>query len=240
MPSSIVFEREYGVRVTETPNGETLTAISQPDWPATRAALERLGRNVTGFIVTPELITTAEVPLPALAANRPLIESRIEEAKEVSRRMPDAVLLLGSAALRQTDGTIYNAVLFLQDGNEVGRTSKVSPLGKAERQFLPALSPPEVRKPVPHLMNIICSDLIAPPPIDPNVNTLVVSGCWGVPAGYKGVPASPDAQHLKYIGTLTDGLFQVNPALQTIVMTDRGPFATPAARPFNFIANRQS
>jgi len=95
-----------------------------------------------------------------------------------------------------------------------------------------------ISKPSANILNIICSDLVNPPPIDDAVTTLLVSACWGTPAGYPGVLASPDHRHIEFIKHLSNDLFQQNQNLSAIVMTDRAPEANATAGPFNFVATR--
>lgn len=237
---SVVFEREYGVRHIATPGGDTVTAVSQPDWESFTYALNGLGQEGAGaFITSPELITSADVELAVLSEQQELIEDRIAEAKDLTRQLPESMLLLGSVAFDQTVEKPRNAVLFFQDGAEVGRTYKKNPIGKYEREFLhDTAGPDDVVRPVRNILNIICSDLVSPPPIKNEVDTLLVSACWGTPAGYPGVVASPDHRHLEFIQYLTDDLFEQNANLSTIVMTDRAPEGNSMVGPFNFVATR--
>jgi hypothetical protein len=238
--NSIVFERSYGVRHIVTPGGDTITAVSQPDWEGFAHALDRINQQgAGGFIMSPELITSTDVDLSVLSERQELIEDRIAEAKKLTRQLPKSTLLLGSVAFDQTVEKPRNAVLFLQDGNEVGRTYKQNPIGKYEREFLhDTTGPNDIVRPAPNILNIICSDLVSPPPIDAEVDTLLVNACWGTPVGYPGIAASPDHRHLEFIQYITDDLFEQNTSLSAIIMTDRAPESNSMAGPFNFIATR--
>lgn len=237
---SIVFERNYGTRQLATPRGELITSVSQPDWESFIHSVGSLAQQGAGtFITSPELITSTDIDLAAIPGQQAIIEDRVAEAKDLTRQIPDSTLLLGSIAFDPAVQKPRNAVLFLKNGTEVNRTYKVNPIGKQEREFLhDTAKADEIIKPAPNILNIICSDLVTPPPIDREVDTLLVSACWGTPSGYPGVLASPDHRHVELIQLLTNELFEQNRRLATIVMTDRAPDQNSTADPFNFVATR--
>lgn len=237
---SVVFERSYGVRQIATPSGELITSVSQPDWPTLVQSLGGLARQGAGkLITTPELITSTDIDLADLSQHQPRVEDRIAEAKELTRDLPESTLLLGSVAFDPTVEKPRNAVLFLRDGEEVGRTYKKFPIGKYERTHLhDTAAPGDIVKPTSNVLNIICSDFAEPPQLDDEVDTLLISACWGTPSGYPGVAASPDHRHIEFINSLSDDLFTQYDQLETIVMTDRAPDQNSMYGPFNFVAQR--
>lgn len=239
--NQVIFERNYGVRQISTHANELITSVSQPDWPSFVRSIGGLARQGTGNLITsPELITSADISLAAISRNREVIEGRVTEAKGLTKLLPEATLLLGTVAFDQTVQKPQNAVLFLRDGAEIGRTYKKNPIGMDEREFLhvPHAADIAVTQPTPNVLTIICSDLVSPPAFDNQVDTLLVSACWGTPAGYPGVVASSDRRHLTFIQDLTTDLFEQHPSLGTIVMTDRAPEENSMAGPFNFVALR--
>jgi hypothetical protein len=237
---NITFDRSYGTRHIDIGAGEVVTAISQPDWQQVSRSLGELaGLGAGTVITTPELSTSTDIPLADIANARGRIEDRIAEAADRTRAMPDALLLLGSAVFDAAVAKPRNAVVFLQDGTERGRSYKQSPIGKQERLFLDTgRLPGDILKPLPRILNVICSDLTDMPPLDPTVDTVLVSACWGTPTGFKGVPASPDHRHVQFISYLVDDLFDRHHNLQTVVMTDRAHAGSAYNGPFNFVAQR--
>lgn len=236
----IHFERTYGIRQIQTGRGERITAVSQPDWPHFTAALGALARQGAGNIVTtPELMTSTDIDLAALHSRRLQIAERVTEATAITRSLPGSTVVLGSVVFDAAAEKPRNAVLFLRDGEEVGRSYKSNPIGKYERTHLDTTKRPgDVSRPLPNILTIICSDLVDLPPLDQAVDTLLVSACWGTPSGHANVPVSSDERHLSFLRYLTDDLFDRHDQLETIAMTDRAPGVDAPNGPYNFTAHR--
>lgn len=233
----IDFFREYGERqvVTAQDNGD-VTIISQPDWDGMRESMHRLSNTQVGqAILTPELITIADAGRGDLWVYQTMVADRLAEAKEWTRSLPDAIMLLGSVVFHDSGTRPSNVVQLLQNGQEIGRTHKRFPLGKHE---IATFDTNEMHADVPveGTTSIICSDILAPQRI--NTRTALVSACWSTPVGYPGVAKSPDHRHLRFLEYAAGQLFELNPALETVVMADRVPQMSVSTRPFNFSAYR--
>jgi predicted amidohydrolase len=238
---SIIFERNYGVSHVPA-GGDQITTVSQPDWESFVGSMDDLSQNVQqvgSLILSPELITSSDISLSAIRESREVIQDRVSEAAALTTKFPESTLLLGTVVFDETVVKPRNALVFLKNGMEIGRTHKVTPLGTPEREaLLVSAEPSDIQKPKPDTMAIICSDMIEHPYIDDKVSTLLVSGCWGVPLGRVGWPASPDHRLVKAIELTTEDLFARYHNLQTVVMADRVPSPSTAKAPFNFVARR--
>lgn len=241
---SLVFDRNYGVGHLPTTTGDIITTISQPDWEAfigKLAEFTQCGQQIGSLILSPELITSTDIDHGSVADLKTVIEDRVNEATSLTAQIPEATLLLGTVVFDETTVKPRNALVFLKNGIEVGRTHKVTPLGLPEREaFHLSANLRDIQKPKPNTMVIICSDLIEHPYIDDEVVTLLVSGCWGVPTSRPGWTASPDHRLARGIELSTEELFARHTNLETIVMTDRVPTPSTVKGPFNFIARRRS
>lgn len=236
----IRFERRYGTRHAELPDGRQVTTLSQPAWED--FAMSFIDLEADGgpgaYILTPELITSADITPDSTASFMPVVEERIRQAKELTRLYPESTLLLGTAVTDPQFPRPRNALLFLQNGDETGRTYKTSTLNYAEHMAFHQPGVPELAQPEPGIMPVICADFINHPRVLAGTHTLLVSACWGAPTGRPGVLAAPDNRHVEIL-TLTAGdLFASHPGLQRIVMADRLPSGAVASAPFNFVASR--
>jgi hypothetical protein len=236
--TGITFERRYGSRHIELPDGRTVTSMSDPSWD--EFAMSFIDLEVQGgpgdYIITPELITSAEFAPAETAEAMHVVHERTGLAQRLTTLYPETTLLLGTAVVDPAYAKPRNAILFLQNGEEVGRTYKTPTLNRAESLAFHQPEYPQLARPEPGIMPIICSDLVSNPRVDAHVHTLLVSACWGAPAGYPGVLASPESRHLQLLADITADLFTSNPRLRTIVMADRVPPTGVSASPFNFVA----
>lgn len=237
---SFDFNRTYGVRHISTHAEDTITSISRSDWLSFRDSLENItsSGDAGDFVLGPELITSTDIPLGEIAVERTVIEERVHEATLLTISHPDTTLLLGTAVFDGTADRPRNAVLFLQDGREIGRTYKTYIRGAAERQSFHRRERPEVQKPAPHIAALICSDLVAPPDIIKSADTLLISSCWGAPGGHPGFVQSTETSLKDALPRYTQELFDNNPSLETVIMADRVPEGSQALAPFNFVATR--
>jgi hypothetical protein len=238
--ASYTFERAYNVQHIGTYAGDGITSISRPDWPSFQDVLEFLvsaGDAPGDFILSPELITCADIRPGDLPSRRSLIADRIQTVKTLSIHIPESIILLGTP-LFEDDDQPHNAVLFVRDGEEVGRTHKSFTQVQVEKESLHQSDMPDARRPRPHIAALISADLIHPPSIIDGANTLLVSSCWGAPAHPEGAGAVSDPQLQLALIDFTEQVFVDNPQLDTVVMTDRVPEGSRAIAPFNFVANR--
>jgi hypothetical protein len=239
---SMAFERAHGVYQIPVPSGESITAISQPSWSDFMHSLGHVAssRDVGAFIATPELMTSPDIDLSDVSQQRTLIEDRVGEVSEVMRQLPDTTLLLGTILFDESVEKPRNAVLFLRNGVEVGRTHKVFSFNRDEREYLymAPRSDTVIAKPAPDVVNLICSDLANPPAIDEDVAVLLVSGCWGAPARHPWMTEISDDDKIGFLEGATRRLFDQYDNLQTIAMIDRVPMGS-ISDPFNFVAQRQ-
>lgn len=240
MIHQVTFERSYGTFNIPTHRG-TVTIASQPDWESFADVVSVLDpRQIGQLVLSPELITVSDLDLSRIATHRHMIEERIENAKEITQRFPEATLLLGTAAFDEPGEKPRNTLLFIQDGREVGRTYKANPIVKQEVETFQKVRPYEARKPAAGYMSIICSDLVMPPRIGEDVETVLVSSCWSTPSGYPGIIPMPQDQVESYTAYFAGELLDRFDSVQTIIMADRLPYEGQATTqgPYNFVARR--
>lgn len=238
--ASFEFDRAYGVRHISTPSEDIITTISRPDWLSFRDSLENITSygEAGNFILSPELVTSTDIPLGEIAVKRTLIQERVHEAKLLTVNHPSSTLLLGTAVFNAEGTRARNAVLFLRDGTEIGRTHKVHTEVRAEQEVFYRPNVPDVRKPAPHIAAIISADLIDPPRTVDSAGTLLISSCWSVPIGHPDSAPSTEPRLKDGLTMFTQELFDNNPQLNTVVMADRVPEVSQAVAPFNFVATR--
>lgn len=236
---SFDFERAYGVRHVPMPGEDFVTTISQPDWLTFRDSLDNVisSGEAGDFILGPELITSTDITLDEVAVQRIVIEERVHEAKLLTLQCPDTTLLLGTAVFDVIGARPRNAVLFLRDGDEIGRTHKAHTEVRAEQEVFYHSNAPDVQRPVSHIAALISSDIIDPPTVVEGTNAVLISSCWGAPIGHPSTPSS-DSRLRDALTMFTRELFENNPHLDTAIMADRVPAASQAVAPFNFVATR--
>ena len=85
---SIEFIRQYGEHTVDAGDTGTVTIVSQPDWAGLQASMERLqsqqeaGMAIGRYLLTPELITIADLTPEDLQHVRPIVERRAAQATD--------------------------------------------------------------------------------------------------------------------------------------------------------------
>lgn len=238
--AAIDFYRSYGVHNVSTHAGDSITIVSQPDWDTFAESVASLNtQDVGSLVLTPELITSPDITSRDVWAQQRIIEDRVEDIKGLTRRLPDATLLLGTAAFEHTVEKPRNAVLFLKNGQEVGRTYKAEPTVFEEMELYQEARPEEVRKPVAHVASLICSDfLFLRNHLHNTAGTITVSSRFAAPTGAE---ESKPIRESDIRAVVEEDIFDW-PRLsnvQTIVMADTLPPQSHAQGPYNFVARRE-
>ena len=219
------YERTHGVHSFTTTDKTSVTVISKPSWEEYYDSLQALPRDTTGYVVSPELITT-----PAVAPIGTLLEQaykRTQLVREVSTRLPDATLLLGTAYANFSK--LYNSALHIENGTVKKRHNKFH-LTLPERGFFQPPPLPERVTVSKDIGTLICADLIADAWSNERyfntasrssvVKRLFVLACWGVPTSF----SESDDHASQCNDTLTRGvtnIFKKYPEVQEIIMADR-------------------
>lgn len=238
---SMAFERTHGVHRFLTHADVPVTAVSQPDWEGFMGALQHLDREraVGAFVVTPELMTVADLDFDEPADAYQTIVGREAEAAAWSAKHPGSTLLLGTVVFDPEVERPRNGVRFLRSGSEIGRTHKTAAVNPLERDMFHFSNlATDVGRPSRQVASLVCSDILGHPQIRPETDTALISACWNVPTGFSTTVA--DQQSLEdMLRFSVQELFARHPRLITVIMADRMPPDGTAA-PFNFVAHRQT
>ena len=249
---AITFMPRHGIEHVQTPPGDTISIISQSSWPETVKSLEEIsqrraptspGNPLSGshYVLLPELITTCDEKWSNVRSDNPIIEERVAQVTELTNWLPETTVLLGSVAFTQTLERPGNALLFLRNGKEVGRTYKRWPVNQQEQAFFADTSDSHYQcKPAANIFGIICSDIVNPPSIDAEVDTVLVSACWGVPHHPSREYQARSEAMQPALGEFAGDIFTRNANVSTVVMADRVPHNSASPTPYNFVARRIS
>jgi len=237
--------------------GEIVAAVSARTWPEYIGYLSRVS-DEDKFVISPELMTFPDRPLSEIAGARQLIEARVEEVREISKKHPRATFLLGTPTFPET-GKPRNSVVFIRNGEVVGSTNKRSGAIPEERRYfdLPAEEPAAL---VPGTSTgvLICADLAtaamylrsASPPervlrlagrsnligtcptfLHPQAESLVVLSCWGIGARPGFVkPGAADEYYRSQLRSIAAQVLRES-SVQEIVMADRVPIVEEKLKP---------
>ena len=248
----LTFVREYGTHHFELHNEQTVAVLSQPTWETCADALDEIVRSgaAPDYILTPELITSANEPLEAIPARREDIEANIERVRLLSQDCADTTILLGSATFSQTLSRPRNSTLFVRGGHIYGQTHKRTMSSPRERDIFDASLAFHVR-PQTAVMSLVCFDFAqtavdaitwTQPERKPTgwmeIETMFVSACWAIPPVSKHFLAASEKRHMEVLRKSADALFEGYPKLQTIVFADRVPAGSLITEPLNFYARR--
>ena len=247
------FFREYDTRNVTFAHGQEATIISEPTWEQFADSLSMLEEPGT-YVLTPELITSAE-PTGDYANIEPaVITSRIRETQEISREHPDTTILLGTATVRAGSSGLRNSIVFVQDGEIIGQTHKMQPRTAAMFDFFRQPNDAtETLRLGTDIHPVICSDLLYFARQDQSydntrlpyqdtigdASTIFASSCW-TPPHVEGQYETAENLVEESIQKICGLLFEQHVRLDTIVMCDRqhDVVSMNAKRPFNFVAQR--
>jgi len=154
------YVRAYGQHNFVSVTGATVSAISQPTWEDFAGALEAAS-YLGNIILSPELITSSEELLKVVPDSRAEIEARVEETRQLSFKIPDTLIVLGTATFDSPSGRPANSQLFIQDGAVVAQNNKrysYYPLEK--RVFTMQQTTARPQSPSRRFVGMICSDLL--------------------------------------------------------------------------------
>lgn len=242
--------RKEGTHTFELSNGHTVTGFSYDTWKTFKETLQRqaeASEKIGSLVLTPELITIGGQPIEMVVSSQPVIKKRINKVKELSTAFPKSTIVLGTPTFEQ-DHKPRNSLLYLKNGQEIGRTYKLPGGSSVEPQvFEQAKSFRDSRTlpNYPSILPMLSSDLFVhiwddnllgymfssdtayvgktqPSPFTESVDTLMVSAGWNVPVGNHAWTRD-DEYHIKQLEFAAQTLFAKRPQLQDIVVIDRLP-----------------
>lgn len=233
----------HGIHHWSLPEG-TLAAVSASTWTDFRALMEQVDES-SPFVASPELITTADDEMDII--DPAVIQARIRELQDISKRIPDTTILLGTPSF-EGGGKPKNSVLYLRDGSVIGQTHKRAPATQWERDnfTFEAEETPSVI-PGTSMGVLICSDLAlislydrpsydlnatlrligksnligkTPRFIHEEAQSLVVVSCWGVGSQF-GRGSDPDEYYQFQLRCIAANVLRDIEQIKQIVMIDR-------------------
>lgn len=126
----------YGLHELELPNGEKLALASAYDWVDFTLQLSSLKRGVK-FVVTPELITVADIELERMEQKKKKILSRVSAIRHFSTGFPETTFVLGTPVFEK-EKKPTNSLLFIKNREDIGRVDKRTFASDLERQVFRA------------------------------------------------------------------------------------------------------
>lgn len=253
-----IFDRNYGVKPIELASGDIVMRISVPEWADFVMTMIHQpghppGSYATGpFMLTPELITSTDIPPNTIHANRDRVAQRVTTARELSAMRPNSHLLLNTVIFDDSHPKPRIGTLHMYDGAIKGRAFKISANNPQEREtFAQIMSPDDtvtravkraraagdIVPPFWGVQPLTCADFIDHSDIlHPKTTAALISSCWSMPADPETHP--PEARQLMFLEDLCTQAFTEHPNLQDIVMADRLPPNSKAVGPYNLHAYR--
>lgn len=237
--------------------GEVVAAVSAQTWPEFINHLSQIGDD-DNLVVSPELMTFTGQPLVEVDSARQLIETRVNEVRERSKKHPNSVFLLGTPTFPET-GKPRNSVVYIRGGEIIGCTNKRSAPTYQEREYfdLPAEEPPAL-VPGTSIGVLICADLATtslylrlgspseqalrmvgrasligkkPTFIHPKAKSLVLPSCWGVGGMREFIePGNADSYYRAQLRAIAAHVLRDTP-VQEIVVSDRVPVVGEELKP---------
>lgn len=242
--------RKEGTHTFELHNGNTVTGFSYDTWKVFEDTLQRkaeASEKIGSLVLTPELITMGGQPIEMVMSSRPVIKKRINKVKELSTAFPKSTIVLGTPTF-ESDHKPRNSLLYIQDGQAIGRTHKLPGGSSVEPQVFEqakSFSDSRALPNYPAILPMLSSDLFVhiwddnllgymfsddtaqvseqqPSPFTDSVDTLMVSAGWNVPVANHAWTHDDD-YHIKQLEFTAQTLFAKRPQLQDIIVIDRLP-----------------
>jgi hypothetical protein len=216
---------------------QVVSVLSAERWVAFDDQLKQLPIQ-GGYIVTPELMTTAGISLDGIRNEKQLVGERISHVQRMSMRHADATIALGTAVIGQQ--AVWNGISVIQNGAIIERVNKHSLTNPESEIFEKGEMLAKRYQPEPEIQLATCSEIVGlylncnirkDYPRVPQVNTLtdartlIVSSCWSVPQYTAFDPyAPPDEERYRgQLETVVGSIFSAFQSLDHIVMADRRP-----------------
>ena len=242
----IQWYRQTGVFYPEQLSSETPTVgVSANTWREYMDLIRKAAADHPTRFVSPELITTANIPLAEIPGQRDMVDARLDELEELSTSMPTAELVVGTPEYQPH--SIYNSLVIIKNGmRRVLERKRTIFSSSAERGTFTASN--TLRQQCTRTLSAVCADLVGYgmqypqyPKLPQDTRAIHASCCWATPleegARYA---AAPDEK--RYTSTMTrtlDHLFAHYPQLQQVMVVDRTPPST-AIPPLNCVARRKT
>ncbi len=252
IPFEVEYHRDYGIFEHETVDGTPVKIVSSRSWEEFSVQVRTVSENIDGYIISPELMTSP-VELDHVPKMKDTIRDRLVDIRNFSRRSPWARFVIGSALFE--GDTIYNGAQAFQHSQDVGRQYKRYFVGSEEQAVFATAGeePGEVFVDPDHGL-LLCSDIILAAGasitnrlqgthgsysermksiIDPQVRSLFVSACWGVPYEYHDDDKmTPEHRYQDMLERCVSQILDSYINVDEVIVADRAVEATGVA-PFN-------
>ncbi|MCL4360643.1 hypothetical protein M1555_05340 [Patescibacteria group bacterium] len=203
------------------------------------------------FVVSPELITIADIPWEDVPGAIDVIYERIARVADRSLDTPGTVYVFGTPTVT-SEGRLRNSAVFIRNGEIIGQTNKRlgAVVGEYETFEFPA-DEPAVRIPGTDVSVLICADIIAATLLRTkysdrhlgarerqfnrlvdahnefvahDAKQLLIVSCWGIGANPNFLDVDDvDGTYAMNLRSAFLRLFHQYPHLEEIVMVDRAP-----------------
>jgi len=229
---SVDYKRSPGNYEFITKDGTPVLAMAFPDWDGFSKSLSSCHEDNSGYIISPELITMPS-SLDEIRMNMDTINDRIREVQDLSKNVPNSLILLGTPTLDGND-ELRNSLAVIKDGQINGYIDKRGAMWPdEEKEFSSNLREQSKLKSLGHTA-LICSDLVTAMAygcedetsrgdwIPSDAETLFVSSCWAIPQ-YNGIntPKSYEDRFKGGLEKVVSSIFSDYSNLKEVIMVDR-------------------
>jgi len=224
-------------------DGTPITLVSAPTWGNFSDQLSQVADG--GYVVSPELITTATKPEYLTEPNKAIYLPRINSVCEWSKNHRSSTVLLGSPHEEQT--IAFNSLLVVKNGKVTGAVHKAELASGDEEYYVSDESTRTGLAQNPLHQIAVCADIANIANrlsgrigtsranavlLQPTTESLIVASCISAP-----IKSLSQKEFDKIFGNLmrqfAATIFKHTEVLKDIVLCDRIPRGTEIHRPFN-------
>lgn len=251
LPPKEKYSLQSGIERYPFDDGTLITGVSAQNWGEFIQLIPDL-RSDDRIIVTPELITCAELSLVEVERLQDIVEARVAEIKARSCEFPESLFIIGTP-LFSGEKKPKNGAVFLKNGMEIFKTYKRTAATEAELNAFD-VSPNQLPITIPGTKTsfLICSDLaiapfflndktttsrvdllryvgkeyligVEPRFFDEGAQNLVVMSCWAVGSIFEDLTKTDAGAH--YQRQLRNIIWDVmkHTSIKDAVVVDRSP-----------------
>ena len=112
----VTWYRQNGLFNFTNSDGKPVIGISAQTWEDYLNHIENLPSKFSGQVISPELITTTDIPLEKATRFQREISRRILQLCELSRDLPNADFMVGTPSFYDDTGLPYNTLVKITNG----------------------------------------------------------------------------------------------------------------------------
>lgn len=236
---SFTWYRQSGVFGYIDSENKPVTGISAQTWGDYVSYISDLPGDISGRVISPELITSTDMLLEEFTKFRREIGRRLILLCEISRDFPRVDFIVGTPDFSGGTQLPYNALARITNGHHkiTERKRLLTPSECGNFQPAPTMHTPEQSS---STQSLICADMIVGSShLHDNTRHVQASTCWAIP-GFTNPYSSPPPDEQRYTSAMryvVNKLFATS-SVDDLVVVDRTPPTTDIP-PLNCIVRRK-